>query len=162
MHILFFSHYFSYITELRITCSYVITVHDVFGCALTRIATVQLYYFASVVFGFCYSRNARIYLSVTKQIAVTIWRLATTIGYRTISALFGIGISTVCTIVCNTTRAITQHLLPQYVKMPSQGRLREIVQEFETLWRFPQVVGALDGTHIPILKPTESPSDYYV
>ena len=26
---------------------------------------------------------------------------------------------------------------------------------------FPQVVGALDGTHIPILKPTECPSDYY-
>ena len=45
--------------------------------------------------------------------------------------------------------------------MPSQGRLRETLQEFETLWGFPQVVAALDGTHIPILKPTECPSDYY-
>lgn len=98
---------------------------------------------------------------VDKQIAVTIWHLATNIEYRTIAALFGIGISTVCTIVCNTTRAITQHLLPQYVQMPSRGRLREILQEFETLWGFPQVVAALDGTHIPILKPTECPSDYY-
>ena len=45
--------------------------------------------------------------------------------------------------------------------MPSQERLREIVQEFETVWSFPQVAGAIDGTHIPILKPTECPSDYY-
>ena len=45
--------------------------------------------------------------------------------------------------------------------MPSQERLREIVQEFETLWGFPQVAGAIDGTHIPILKSTECPSDYY-
>ena len=63
--------------------------------------------------------------------------------------------------VCTTTHAITQHLLPKYAKMPCQDRLREIVQEFETLWGFPQVVGAVDGTHIPILKPTECPSDYY-
>ena len=97
-------------------------------------------------------------IPVDKQIAVTIWRLAMNIEYRTISALFGIGISTVCIIVCNT---ITQYLLPKYVKMPCQDRLREIVQEFETLWGFPQVVGAVDGTHIPILKPTECPSDYY-
>ena len=67
---------------------------------------------------------------VDKQIAVTIWRLPTNIEYRTISALFGIGISTVCTIVCNTTCAITQHSLPLYVQIPSQERLREIVQEF--------------------------------
>ena len=64
-------------------------------------------------------------------------------------------------IVCNTTCAITQHLLPLYVQIPSQERLREIVQEFETLWDFPQVAGATDGTHIPILKLTECPSDHY-
>ena len=29
------------------------------------------------------------------------------------------------------------------------------------MWGFPQVIGAIDGSHIPILKPTESPSDYF-
>ena len=100
-------------------------------------------------------------VTVDKQVAVTIWRLATNIEYRTIAALFGLGISTVCTIVCRTTHAITRHLLPLHVKMPTDTRLREIVQEFEILWGFPQVAGAIDGTHIPILKPTECPSDYY-
>ena len=98
-------------------------------------------------------------VSVDKQIAVTIWHFTTSTKYRTTSALFGIGISTISTIVCNTTCVITQHFLPLYVQMPSQERLREIVQEFETLWGFPQV--AIGGNHIPILKPIECPSDYY-
>ena len=100
-------------------------------------------------------------VSVDKQIAVTVWHFTTSTKYRTISALLATDISTVCTIVCNTTCVITQHFLPLYVQMPRQERLREIVQEFETLWGFPQVAGAIDGNHIPILKPTECPSGYY-
>ena len=100
---------------------------------------------------------------VDQQIAVTLWQLATNVEYRTIAALFGLGISTVCTIILKTCSVIAEHLLPRYVCMPSEDKLREkIVGEFENLWRFPQVVGAVDGSsHIPVLKPKESPSDYY-
>ena len=105
--------------------------------------------------------NWRMPLPLDVQAAVTIWRLATNIEYRTIAALFGLGISTVCEVVHRTCHTISRHLLPQYIKLPSEQRLREIVEEFETLWGFPQVVGAVDGTHIPILKPIECPSDYY-
>jgi len=100
-------------------------------------------------------------VSFDKQIAVTIWRLTTNIEYRTNATLFGLGILTVCTVVCKTTAAVTQHLLPLYVQMPSEDQLREIVREFETLWGFAQVAGAINGTHILILKPIEYPSDYY-
>ena len=48
-----------------------------------------------------------------------------------------------------------------YIGFPQGQKLREIISEFETLWGFPQVAGAIDGTHIPILKPQESSSDYY-
>ena len=103
----------------------------------------------------------RMPVDVDEQLAVTIWRLATNIEYRTISALFGLGISTVCEIVHKTCWVISEHLLPRHVKIPTEDRLKEIVREFEVLWGFPQTVGAIDGTHIPILKPVECPSDYY-
>ena len=56
----------------------------------------------------------RLSVPVDKQFALTVWRLATNVEYQTISKLFGLGISTVCTIVNQTTKVIAQHLLPKY------------------------------------------------
>ena len=92
---------------------------------------------------------------------MTVWRLATNVDYRTLSELFGLGKSTVGEIVIETCNAIATHLLSQYVQIPEGERLREIVEGFESYWGFPQAAGAIDGTHIPILCPDESASDYY-
>ena len=48
----------------------------------------------------------RLPIPVDEQLAVTIWRLATNVEYRTIAALFGIGISTVCEIIHKTCRVV--------------------------------------------------------
>ena len=81
--------------------------------------------------------------------------------YRTLSALFGLGRSTVCMIVISTCHAIALHLLPEFVKIPTSNSLKEVVAGFDKFWGFPQVAGAIDCTHIPIVKPEESASDYY-
>ena len=57
-------------------------------------------------------------VSVEERVAVTIWKLATNIEYRTLASLFGLGRSTVGKIIVETSRAISTHLLPQYVKNP--------------------------------------------
>ena len=93
--------------------------------------------------------------------AVTLWKLATNVEYRTLSELFGLGRSTVGEIVIETCDAIATHLLPQYVFIPQGDKLREIVEGFETYWGFPQAVGAIDGSHIPIIRPDESAFYYY-
>ena len=41
-------------------------------------------------------------VSVEERVAVTLWRLATNIEYRTLSSLFGLGCSTVCIVVLDT------------------------------------------------------------
>ena len=100
-------------------------------------------------------------ISVQQRVAVTIWRLATNIEYRTLSTLFGLGQSTVCKVVNETCKAITTHLLHKFVQLPQGERLEEDIAGFEAERGFPQVVGAIDGTHIPIICPEESGSDYY-
>ena len=63
---------------------------------------------------------------------------------------FGLGRSTVCTIVLETCKAITEFLLPKFVKMSQGESLKEVIAGFDRLG-FPQTVGAVGGTHIPIM-----------
>ena len=64
-------------------------------------------------------------VSVEVRVAVTIWKLATNVEYRTLLALFGLGRSTVSEIVVETCHAIASHLLPQYVQIPLGDRLEK-------------------------------------
>ena len=34
-------------------------------------------------------------------------------------------------------------------------------RQFETKWGFPQCAGAVDGTQIPVVAPSDCPTDYY-
>ena len=65
-------------------------------------------------------------IAVEKQVAVALWRLCTRNLWRTVGLTFGIG-------CCRA--------------MNIKGKT---IQEFQNINRFPQVVGALDGLHIPI------------
>ena len=111
----------------------------------------------------CFSQETtfRKPVTVEERVAVTIWKLATNVEYRTLAIMFGLGRSTVAEIVVETCREIAAHLLTEYVKIPSGDRMKEVVDGFETFWGFPQAVGAIDGSHIPIIRPEESGSDYY-
>ena len=74
----------------------------------------------------------RMPVSIEKRVAVTQWRLATNIEYRTLSALLGIGWSTVGAIVVETTGIIASNLFSRYVSFPTGEKLRDAVANFET------------------------------
>ena len=95
------------------------------------------------------------------RVALTLWFLATGADYRTISHLFGVSKSTVCLVSKDVCAAIVESLLPQYIIFSTGAALKEIVDSFKDDLGFPQCVGAVDGSHIPIISPQECPADYY-
>ena len=94
-------------------------------------------------------------VSTDKRVAITLWFLSTGADYRTIGHLFGVSKSTVCVVTKEVCAAIVGHLLPEYIKIPTGGALDDNVRHFRLDHGFPQCVGAVDGTHIPIVSPKE-------
>ena len=64
---------------------------------------------------------------VEERLAVTIWKLATNLECRTTAELFGLGWTTVCSIVLETCKVITAILMPQFVKIPHGDALTKVV-----------------------------------
>ncbi|XP_061602296.1 uncharacterized protein LOC133464387 [Cololabis saira] len=100
-------------------------------------------------------------LAVELRLAICLWRLATNMEFRSISHLFGVGISTACSVTQQVVTAINKIMKPHYIKAPSEPEVREIVQGFRDRWGLLQVAGVIDATHIGILAPAEDPTDYY-
>ena len=74
--------------------------------------------------------------------------------------LFGLGLSTVAVIVLENCKATAQHLLTRYVRFPQDQALTNVVNGFDVRCGFSQAAGAVDGTHIPIIRPEDNPTDY--
>uniref|UniRef100_A0A668AYU4 DDE Tnp4 domain-containing protein n=1 Tax=Myripristis murdjan TaxID=586833 RepID=A0A668AYU4_9TELE len=57
--------------------------------------------------------------------------------------------------------AVCCSLLPELLPRPSPEKLAEMASYFEHRWGPPRCVGAIDGSHIPIIAPQEYRTDYY-
>lgn len=100
-------------------------------------------------------------ISVETQVAVTLYYLSDEGRYRKVANAFGISRSSVSIIVRRVCAAISEYLGPSYVRLPTSEReVQELVSQFYVYHGFPQCMGAIDGTHIPIKEPIENASDY--
>uniref|UniRef100_A0A3P9P161 DDE Tnp4 domain-containing protein n=1 Tax=Poecilia reticulata TaxID=8081 RepID=A0A3P9P161_POERE len=81
--------------------------------------------------------------------------------YRRIGHLFGVSLTTVCACVQEFCAAIQTVLVPELIEIPSAERFEEMAAYFENRWGPPQCVGAIDGSHIPIIAPTTYHSDFF-
>ena len=108
-------------------------------------------------------RNSRFHtaISVEQSVAITIWCLATPCEYQTIGHLFGVARSTICVVVHEVCKPVVKVLQPKYIQFPTGDQLQTILAGFEELWNIPQCVGAIDGSHMPVLAPTGNHTDYY-
>ena len=90
-----------------------------------------------------------------------LWRLGTNVEYRTTSHLFGVGLPTVCVAVHDVCRVLVAQFASMYIRIPTGRGLQSIVDGFGAKRNFPQCVGAIDGSHIPIIASKENPLDYF-
>ncbi|KAJ0063028.1 hypothetical protein NL108_010647, partial [Boleophthalmus pectinirostris] len=102
----------------------------------------------------------RMALPVEKRVAVSLWRLATNIEYRTISNLFGVGKSTACKCVRDVCHSIVALLSSEYMQTPSEQELEESAQIFLSESSFPHCVAAVATLHTSIMTPSQNTSDY--
>ena len=75
---------------------------------------------------------------------------------------FGIARCTVESVVHEIYQILSENIGPKIVKFPvSKQEVAEVTGHFLQKFGFPQVIGCIDGTHIPIKQPSENSHDYF-
>ncbi len=99
-------------------------------------------------------------LEPRRRLAIVLWWYATPGEYRTISCLFGVGLSTVCTLVHEVTATLKRKLFKRFISLPRGEALQNTIDGFAERG-YPSCAGAIDGSHIPIIAPQEDAAAYY-
>ena len=105
--------------------------------------------------------NMRSVVPVQVKVAVSISRLATGTSMQSIADLYRIGLSTSQLVVLQFTNAVRLILQKKYIRWPSTTTMDKFAREFENIHEIPYVIGAVDGSHIPIVAPRLHATDYY-
>ena len=120
-------------------------------------------YLCSTLAPYLHRKNTRLRLAIPVQVkvAVSITRMATGNSMQCIADLYRIGLSSSQTAVSQFCFAIKIHLLKKFIKWPTPTIMAKYAREFQELHQIPFVVGAVDGSHIPIVAPRLHAADYY-
>lgn len=77
------------------------------------------------------------------------------------SSSFKMGLTTVKQIVGETCDVLWDTLGSIYLSIPHSNEWSRIAHDFNSMWNFPNCVGAIDGKHINITCPANSGSQFY-
>ncbi|XP_076284711.1 uncharacterized protein LOC143211135 [Lasioglossum baleicum] len=94
-----------------------------------------------------------------KQLLIAIWFMATPDSYRSVSTKFGVGKATAFRALRRVT-FVLHCIAPRFITWPRGQVAVNVMQEFEKSCGFPNVIGAIDGTHIKIRAPSEDANSY--
>ncbi|XP_069810666.1 uncharacterized protein [Dendropsophus ebraccatus] len=100
-------------------------------------------------------------ISPEERLLVTLRFLATGNSFACLHYEFALGISTISSIVGLTCSAIWERLRAQVMPPPQPEDWIRIAGGFEATAQFPNCIGALDGKHIRVKKPSNSGSLYF-
>ncbi|GFP92331.1 putative nuclease harbi1 [Phtheirospermum japonicum] len=97
-------------------------------------------------------------LSVEKQVAIALRRLASGESQVSVGASFGVGQSTVSQVTWRFIEAMEERAR-HHLKWPDPARIRRVKSGFESSFGLPNCCGAIDATHIVMTLPAVQTSD---
>lgn len=100
-------------------------------------------------------------VSVEKQLLIFLRYACTQQTLTELADNFGVCEATVHAIVHRTSTVISTEILPKLVKWPQGAKVQETVQTFMDHKNFPGIIGAIDGSHIPIKTPKVDAEQYF-
>ena len=110
---------------------------------------------------FLQSHDTNMRYAVQIKVVAAIFRLATGNSMQSIANLYRVGLSTSQLAVSQFNKAVNTLLLKKFIRWPSTAVMDEFVDEFQNLHGIPYAVGAVDGSHIPIVAPRIHAADYF-
>ncbi|KAG0444343.1 hypothetical protein HPB47_013904, partial [Ixodes persulcatus] len=99
-------------------------------------------------------------VEVDKRVAIALYKLASCCEYRVVANQFGVHKSTVKKYVYLLCQTLTTKFMMDFIRLPNVEEARQIAANFEGRCHIPQIWGAIDGTHIPILAPRKGYRDF--
>ncbi|CAG8683307.1 28008_t:CDS:2 [Gigaspora margarita] len=108
-----------------------------------------------------YSNSYHNQTDIAIQLAVVLYRLGSNASLWTIATLFGKCEQTILNFLDRLIIAI-RSLKDEYIVWPQENYRKEVHEEFEK-FGFPMVIGAIDGSHIPLMEaPSKINKDIYM
>jgi len=130
-----------------------------------RMSKDSFYKLVSLIRPFAKERSTKVRadtINLEKRVAITLYYLKDQGSMKMVANTFGVARCTVGQIVFEICSILSKEIGPKMIKFPvEQTEVEETSSHFLNRFGFPNVIGCIDGTHIPIKQPTENPHDYF-
>lgn len=94
------------------------------------------------------------------RVAIVLYKLGSSAEYRIIANQFGISKSSVKKFVYMFCKSMITGPIKQLIRVPTDEEALEIARGFEASHHIPQILGLIDGSHIPVLPPSDGYKDF--